>query len=274
MVLYFTGAAQVRLGEWKSRPEWTKERIVEPKPELKMYSDLARWWPLLSPPGDYVEEAADLLPDLMSAADRPPKTLLELGSGGGSLAYHLKQHFALTLVDRAEPMLAVSRAINPECEHVQGDMTTLDLGREFDLVLIHDAIMYMTSPGTVRAAIAAAARHCRAGGGIALLPDCVKETFEAETSCGGNDGADGRGLRYLEWSWDPDPADDTFETIYTFVLRENGRTWAEVDHHQSGLFPRESWLDWLRDAGFTPSCRTDPWHRDVFIGRNHMPRRE
>ena len=35
-----------------------------------MYSDLAVWWPLLSPPADYAEEAADLMPSLQAAPDR------------------------------------------------------------------------------------------------------------------------------------------------------------------------------------------------------------
>ena len=113
---------------------------------LRLYSDLAAWWPLMSPPSHYVEEAEDLLPMLLAAPDAPPRTLLELGAGGGSLAFHLKDHFRLTLSDRSPDMLAVSRATNPECEHLLGDMRALDLGRNFDLVLIHDAIMYATDP--------------------------------------------------------------------------------------------------------------------------------
>ena len=38
-------------------------------------------------------------------------------------------------------MLAVSQTVNPECEHVLGDMRSLRLGRESDLVLIHEAIV-------------------------------------------------------------------------------------------------------------------------------------
>ena len=38
-------------------------------PPLKMYSELAKWWPLLSPPGHYVKEAQDLRAMLQAAFD-------------------------------------------------------------------------------------------------------------------------------------------------------------------------------------------------------------
>jgi len=89
----------------------------------RLYTDLASWWPLLSDPDgdDYAEEAAFARQVLIDACDAPPRTLLELGSGGGNNASHLKAHFQLTLVDLSPDMLAVSRALNPECDHVEGD---------------------------------------------------------------------------------------------------------------------------------------------------------
>jgi SAM-dependent methyltransferase len=256
---------------------------------MKMYRELAVWWPLISPPSHYVEEAADLLPTLMQAADATPATVLELGCGGGSLASHLKAHFRLTLTDISPEMLEQSRRVNPECEHVLGDMRTIDLGRTFDLVFVHDAVMYMTDEASVRAAIATAARHCRGGGGVVIVPDCVRETFEAASSthgqddqdgeggenrADGEDGADGRALRYLEWTWDPDPHDTTFEVAYAFLMRHpDGTTSVEMDRHQEGLFAREAWLTWLDEAGFTAASRMDPWDRDVFFGRKRGPSR-
>lgn len=234
----------------------------------RLYSDLAAWWPLLSPPSHYADEAADLLPRLLAATDPPPGTLLELGCGGGSLAYHLKDALQLTLTDRSPRMLAVSQATNPECEHVTGDMRSLDLGREFDLVLIHDAIMHATDAPSVLASLRTAYRHCRPGGAVVILPDCVRETFEAKTSVGGEDGPDGRGLRYLEWTWDPDPADDTYQAAFAFILRDaNGEVRVDGDLHRLGLFSREAWLGWITQGGFVASSRMDPWGRDVFLGR-------
>ena len=89
---------------------------------MRFYRDLAGWWPLFSPPVHYVEEAADLLSRLAPLPPPGQATLLELGSGGGSLAHHLGHQFKLTLTDLSEGMLAESRAINPEAEHVAGDM--------------------------------------------------------------------------------------------------------------------------------------------------------
>ena len=233
----------------------------------RLYNDLAPWWPLMSPPSDYVEEAAELLPILLGATTPPPATLLELGCGGGSLAFHFKPHLQLTLSDIAPGMLANSRAVNPECEHVLGDMTSLDLGREFDIVLVQDAIMFATTPGALQATMATAFRHCRAGGAAVLIPDYVKETFTSDTESGGEDGADGRGLRYLEWAWDPDPDDDTYEVVYSYVLRDaDGSTRFEGERNREGLFPLASWLAWMTEAGFAVSNRLDSWGRHVFIG--------
>jgi hypothetical protein len=102
-----------------------------------------------------------------------------------------------------------------------------------------------------------------------LVPDCVEETFEPETSCGGEDGPDGRGVRYLTWTWDPDPDDHTGEEAFALILRDaDGSTRTEGDRHRFGMFPRASWLAWLAEVGFVDaSSRLDPWGRDVFTAR-------
>jgi SAM-dependent methyltransferase len=249
--------------------------------DQRMYSDLASWWPLLSPPSHYVEEAA-FFRALLRAHRPRPRTLLELGCGGGSLASNLKRDFSLTLTDLSPHMLAVCRAENPECEVLQGDMRTLRLGRAFDAVLVHDAIMYATTEADLRATIATAAAHCRGGGVVVLAPDCTKESFgqdvpsgeggathegDGGTDHGGEDAPDGRALRYLEWSWDPDPSDTQFEVAYAFVLREaDGATRVELDRHTEGLFPEATWLRLMRACGLDARAVPDPWRGKIFLG--------
>jgi SAM-dependent methyltransferase len=216
----------------------------------RMYGELAPWFHLLTQPSDYAGEADVYARAIDAATDGTARRLLELGSGGGNTASHLTSRFACTLTDLSPEMLGVSEELNPECEHVVGDMRTLRLRGRFDAVLVHDAVMYLTTEEDLRAAISTAAEHLRPGGVVLLVPDAVRETFAETTHHGGHDGPDGRALRYLEWITDPDPTDTVFTADYAIVLHEPGHpTRVELDRHDLGLFPRATWLALLEAAG-------------------------
>ena len=249
-------------------------RVTDDAPEHRFYGELARWWPLISPVEEYAEEAA-FASTLLASVSIPVREVLELGSGGGNNAFHLGARFDLTLVDLSEPMLDLSRRLNPDCDHRQGDMRTVRLDRRFDAVFIHDAVNYMIDVADLRLAIATAFVHCRPGGVAVFVPDCTRESFVAETDHGGSDDDVGRAARYLAWSWDPDPDDTETSTEYAFLLREPDGS-VEVVHetHRTGLFPREVWLELLSDAGFTAEAvaevtTDDRPPRDFFVG--HRP---
>jgi SAM-dependent methyltransferase len=223
---------------------------------------------LLTAPADYAEEAAFYRDAIIDAIDEPPRTLLELGSGGGNNASHLKSRFQMTLVDISPEMLQVSRALNPECEHIQGDMRSLRLGREFEAVFVHDALVYMITEADLRSAMETAFVHCRPGGAALFAPDYVRETFRPKTSHGGHDG-EARSLRYLEWTWDPDPTDTTYTMEMAYLLRErDGSVRAEHDRHLCGLFGRDDWVRLLTEVGFRPAVVAEPeaLGGEVFVG--------
>jgi SAM-dependent methyltransferase len=220
----------------------------------RLYTDLASWFPLITPPEEYREEAAIYGALLDEAAAEPITTVLELGSGGGHNASHLKRRYQMTLTDVSSAMLELNRGLNPECEHVQGDMRSLRLGRTFDAVFVHDALDYLTSVDDLRAAVETVAVHCRPDGVALLVPDYVKERFAPRTDHGGSDGH-GRAARFLEWDWDPDPDDDTYVVDFAYLLREGDGVRVEHDRHVCGVFPREVWLGILEAAGFRPQVR-------------------
>jgi SAM-dependent methyltransferase len=233
-----------------------------------MYSQLATWWPLLSPPEDYAEEAA-FFGNLIAQAALPPKpSFLELGAGGGSNAFHLKKRLGpVTLTDLSPDMLAISQALNPDCEHLQGDMRTLRVNRTFDVVFVHDAIEYMTTLADLRQAIETAFLHCKPGGLTLFVPDVVRETFEPSTDHGGSDGPN-RSLRYLEWSYDPDETDTAYTVDYVYVLRDGDQPiQVEHDQHICGLFSLSQWLTILGETGFQTHTVRDDEGRDIFVAR-------
>jgi SAM-dependent methyltransferase len=235
----------------------------------------------LSPPADYEEEAAFYGSTLAATCDRPPRTVLELGSGGGNNASHLKSQFEMVLVEPSAGMRKVSEALNPECEHVAGDMRTVRLGREFDAVFVHDAVCYMTTESDLRMAIETAFIHCRPGGAALFAPDYVCENFKPSTDHGGEDSAKGdRGFRYLEWVSDPDPSDTTYIVDYVFALRTpDGVVRTEHDRHVEGLFSRTVWLRLLADAGFEPRVvpfehsELEPGSHEVFVAKKPAAQR-
>lgn len=246
---------------------------------MKLYDELAEWWPLLSAPEEYAEEAAFYARLLRSGCAQPPRTLLELGSGGGNNASHLKAEFELTLVEPSDGMRRMSQSLNPECEHLAGDMRSVRLGRTFDCMLLHDAVVYMTSEDDLRRAIETAALHCAPGGAVLLCPDHVRENFAESTDSGGHDGAN-RSLRYLEWTWDPDPTDTSYQVDYCYLLREGSDVRVVHDTHLEGLFPRATWLRLLSEAGFEARIvpfehsELEPGQAEVFLATNTRPRSE
>jgi hypothetical protein len=170
-------------------------------------------------------------------------------------------------------MIAISQALNPDCEHVVGDMRSVRLERQFDYVFIHDAIVYMTSLADLRCAVETAFVHCAPGGAALFAPDHVRENFRPSTDHGGHDGAN-RAMRFLEWTWDPDPSDTIYTVDYCYALRErDGSVRVVHDRHVEGLFSRSEWLETLRAVGFQPRVvpfehsELEPGSAEVFVCR-------
>src|SRR6202163_72919 len=237
---------------------------------MKLYIELAEGWPIFSAPEEYKEEAAFIARVLTKSCHPPARRVLELGSGGGNNASHLKASFAMTLVDLSSHMLAVSRALNPECEHLEGDIRTLRLGRTFDAVFVHDAICHMTTEADLSAVMKTAFEHCRPGGIALFAPDFVRETFVENVDHGGNDTQRGS-VRFLQWTTDPDSSDSEYFVDFAILIRDGeGEIRVEHDRHTYGLFARADWLRLLSDVGFDLKSigrMIDDFDRDLFAGR-------
>lgn len=214
---------------------------------MKLYEELAEWWPVFSPPKVFAKQAASYARILQETC--APRRVLELGCGGGSVAYHLKKHFQMDLVDLSPEMLKMAARLNPECPVHQGDMRTIRLGSLFDAVFINDAVMYMTTERDLRMAMATAYTHLRPGGAALFVPDCTRETFLERTEYGGGENGPRSG-RYLAWMRDPDPSDTVYDVDFAILLSGKDGTRCVHDPHTFGVFPRECWLSWLEAEGF------------------------
>jgi len=216
----------------------------------RLYDELVHLWPLISAPEEYVREA-QYWKDVLRAKLGPGRhEILELGVGGGHNLSHLTGEFQATAVDLSEKMLAHSMRLNPGVEHHVGDMRSVRLGRTFKAVLIHDAIAYMLTHADLRAAFATAAAHLDPKGVFITAPDHFCETFR-DREVSHNTRSDGETeLTSIEYHYDPDPSDTTTECVMFYLIRKKGELRVEEDRHITGLFPLETLITLMTQAGF------------------------
>ena len=55
---------------------------------------------------------------------------------------------------------------------------------------------------------------------------------------------------FVENVYDPDPADEQYETTILYLIRDHGRLRIETDHWTMGLFSLDTWRRVLRETGF------------------------
>ncbi len=96
-----------------------------------------------------------------------PASVLDAGCGTGRVAIELaRRGVDVVGVDVDPSMLATARANGPGIEWHHHDLTTLDLGRVFDVVLLAGNVPLFTAAGTHDALVAGCARHVDRGGAL------------------------------------------------------------------------------------------------------------
>jgi SAM-dependent methyltransferase len=228
----------------------------------RLYHDLAHLWPVFDPPEEYAMEAGFWRQALKDRLGPGRHRVLELGVGGGHLLSHLTADFQATAVDISPAMLENSRRLNPSVEHLEGDMRTLSLGRKFKAVLIHDAIAYMETEEDLRKTFATARAHLDPGGIFITVPDWFRETFKGTSVSHRTSSEAGRELTFIQMVTDPDPCDDTIETLFFYMISEDGKVTVEQDRHVTGLFSLDQWLEWMSKEGFEVEALPYPVYDD------------
>jgi SAM-dependent methyltransferase len=238
----------------KSRRRTKSKRAPDARLDPRLYGDLARLWPVFSPPEEYAEEVATFRARFTRLGVPDGGSILHLGSGGGSIDYHLKQWYRVTGVDLSGEMIAIARRLNPEVEYVRGDIRTVRLDRSFDAVLVHDAISYMTSVGELRAVYRTAGGHLRMNGVMLALPEELRERLARQEPTVETRVSGSTVLTVMETSYDPDPRDHSFESVYVFLIREGRELRVELDRHINGVFELDEFLEAIRSAGFSATA--------------------
>lgn len=225
---------------------------------MKLYDELAWVWSVLTPEGTYQEEAHRIIAIAEDALSHSVQSILELGSGGGYLASQFPERAEVVLVDNSLEMLQESRIRNPQREHVRADMLTVDCQRQFDLIVVHDAIMYVPDQKAIQRLLRNICRHMHASSVVCIIPDVIKETFCERALQGGGEEPD-RAVLLSEWHWDPDPEDDHIQVEFSLLIRENAQVSSIHESHRMLILSMEEWFALFTEAGLQLNLPCVPW---------------
>ncbi|UCD06668.1 MAG: class I SAM-dependent methyltransferase [candidate division WOR-3 bacterium] len=216
----------------------------------RLYSDLAWLWPLWGSVEEYREESEEAVELIQKHAKIEVKTLLDITCGGGKNLFHFKKHFDAYGLDISNAMLDNARKLNPECNFYLEDMRYYDLKRQFDSIYLNDGIAYITSADDLLRTFQCAFNHLRAGGVMICYAEFCKEDLIQNKTDNTVSKTDGIEITFIENIYDPDPEDDTFESVMIYLIREKGKLRIEHDFHLCGTFKVDVWRDLLCKAGF------------------------
>ncbi len=111
--------------------------------------------------GQHAHGEADAIARLLPAG----ASVLDAGCGMGRVAIELDERgFDVVGTDIDPDMLAFARSRRPSLRWELADVSTVDLGRSFDLVLLAGNVMLFVPEGTEAAVVANMARHTKPGG--------------------------------------------------------------------------------------------------------------
>jgi len=235
----------------------------------RLYSDLAWLWPVLSPPEEYIEEANFFAELIKSYSKSRPRTLLHLGCGGGHLDMTLKNHFAVTGVDKSAEMLDLAGRLNPDVQYIQADMRTFRSDERYDVALIYDSVNYMLDESDLGAVFKTAFESINESGIMVTYIEQAPEWFQQNKVKSNSRQKGGIELTYIEHQYDPDMSDTTLESTFIYLIRESGELRVEYDRHLCGIFPPETWQKLIEMAGF--NIQNDTFKHSTFSPGEEYP---
>ena len=213
------------------------------------YNDLAWTEELLASLSDYKKEAQICIDLINRTAPEYPHTMLHLGSGAGGHDIFFKRHFRVTGVDLSQGMLNKARKLHPDIEYLEGDMRTLRLNRQFDVVAIPDSIDYMVSPDDLRQAMQTAVVHLKRGGVLLVVAKTV-ETFQNNNFAYTGEKEDVH-VTLLENNYINPARPNTYDATFIYLIRQQGELAIHTENQVLGLFPRETWQKLFSDNNLT-----------------------
>jgi len=128
---------------------------------------------------DYAREAQRVHELIQQHKRSPGSALLDVACGTGGHTAYLRQYYTVEGLDLDPDMLAVARQKHPDIVFHRADMTTFDLGRQFDAIIcLFASIAYTLTVPRLHQTLQNMARHLRPGGVLIVEPFIKPEDWQ------------------------------------------------------------------------------------------------
>jgi len=136
-----------------------------------MYRALAAYYDRIYSERDYQRETAHVVALARRFGRSRGRRWLDVACGTGRHLAILRRRYDVTGVDLSRPMLREARRRLPGVRLLAGDMRSLDLGEQFDVVsCLFSAIGYLRTEADLARAFRSFARHLVPGGVVLVAP--------------------------------------------------------------------------------------------------------
>jgi len=227
-----------------------------------MYTDLAEFYDATYSSKDYRKEAARVADFARRAGRSGGREWLDVACGTGRHLEYLSRQFHCTGVDASPQMLRVARRRLRGVRLLRGDMRSLRLGRQFDVIsCLFSGIGHVRTLAALRQTIRTFAQHLKPGGVLLFEPWFSRETWipgmvHLLTASTPN-------LTIARMSFSSVRGNQSVLEMHYLVGRKGRGVLHAAVTEYSGLFDRGTTLRFLREAGLQPRYL----HRGLLPGR-------
>ncbi len=216
--------------------------------EQTIFKSLAKYYDLFYSWKNYEKEAAAIRELIRAHKTSPGNDLLEVACGTGKHAQQLENDFSIVGTDLNEDMLRIARRRCPDVSFRRADMVSLDLGREFDVVLcLFSSIGYVKTPARLKKTLFNFARHLKPGGVMIVEPWWTRASFKAGAVTMSTAGDDN--VKIARQSVSKVRGNVSIMDMHYLIAEKDKAVTHHVDRHALGLFERGETLAFMRQAG-------------------------
>lgn len=213
-----------------------------------LYGELSKYYDLIYSFKDYKKEAVRIKALVSKYKKSEGKELLDVACGTGHHLNHLKEEFSCTGVDTSKEILEIARKNNEGIAFEDADMTTMDLGKRFDVITcLFSSIGYVKTYSNLEKTIRNFAEHLKKGGAVLIEPWFTKSAYipgspHMETY-------DGKDIKIARLSVSRVKGNLSVIDMHYLVAERDEDVKYFLDRHELGLFEIDQTLKILEEAG-------------------------